>query len=122
MVRAGMPYKAIVPSDRASSERQPSSHRLIVTPSIQGVDTHAGRSVGRSGTGDAVLIYKGAGGVATFIGKGQDNFVVHVYSDAGEDLLVNEIGTYQGEEVVPAGPAVLQINADGPWTVSIKAQ
>jgi hypothetical protein len=74
------------------------------------------------GTSDAVLIYKGAGGVATFTGRGRGNFVVHVYSDAGKDLLVNEIGAYEGEQVMPAGQAVLQLNADGPWGVSITAQ
>ena len=72
------------------------------------------------GTGDGVVLYTGAGGVGTFAGKGPGNFAVHVFSSTGSDLLVNEIGNYSGENVVPAGPALLQITADGPWSVNVK--
>ena len=61
--------------------------------------------------------------VATFTHRGQSNFAVTSYDQAGNrlDLLVNEIGSYQG--TVPynfeGSPAEFEVNADGPWTVTI---
>lgn len=61
--------------------------------------------------------------VATFTHDGQSNFAVTSYDQGGNrlDLMVNHIGSYQG--TVPynfeVSPNELEINADGPWTVSI---
>ena len=71
------------------------------------------------GKGDAVVIYSGATGTAVFTHGGTGNFAINSYSDSGADLLVNEIGKYSGENVMPAGPTILAITADGSWSVSV---
>jgi hypothetical protein len=48
---------------------------------------------------------------------GSSNFAVHAYSDSGADLLINEIGKYGGEVLLPSGTLVVEINADGAWTM-----
>ena len=51
--------------------------------------------------------------------SGSSNFVVYAYSSgAGASLLVNEIGQYSGEVVLPDGTFFIEINADGNWSVS----
>ncbi|MEU0078790.1 hypothetical protein ABZY58_12890 [Micromonospora tulbaghiae] len=73
-----------------------------------------------SGKGDDVLLL---GGDATAVRithrRGSSNFVVHAYSlDDGEGgLLVNEIGAYSGVRPLTT-PALVQITADGNWTVA----
>jgi hypothetical protein len=77
--------------------------------SIMYNDTH------RSGRGDDV-VYLPYGDRARFTHDGQSNFIVIAY-DPGWDLLVNEIGSYAG--TVPfTAPAIVQIEADGNWTVT----
>jgi hypothetical protein len=48
---------------------------------------------------------------------GRANFAVWAYGDTTE-LLVNEIGRYNGESLVPAGTLVFEITADGDWRFS----
>ncbi|MFI7250338.1 hypothetical protein [Micromonospora chalcea] len=73
-----------------------------------------------SGKGDDVLLL---GGDATAVRithrRGSSNFAVHAYSlDDGEGgLLVNEIGAYSGVRPLTT-PALVQITADGNWTVA----
>jgi hypothetical protein len=75
-----------------------------------------------SGHGDAVLTSLGPSGVATITHNGTSNFVVRATtSSAGQDLLVNEIGNYNGRQPWPTGPAFIQISADGDWTVKVGA-
>ena len=58
--------------------------------------------------------------VANFTHNGSSNFVVMAYVDDGEELLVNEIGSYRGSRpLVSSGPVMLDIDADGAWTVKI---
>lgn len=45
---------------------------------------------------------------------GSSNFAVWAYGET-PDLLVNEIGQYRGESLMPAGTLVLEITADGRW-------
>lgn len=71
------------------------------------------------GNGDAVVIYTGPVGTAKLTHKGQENFAVWAYGESSSDLLVNEIGNYSGENVMPEGPVVLAITADGSWTVAV---
>jgi hypothetical protein len=35
-------------------------------------------------------------------------------------LLVNEIGSYEGESAVGAGLGLVTVNADGSWTITAK--
>lgn len=69
------------------------------------------------GHGDDVVYYD-KGSKAAVTHHGDSNFSVLAYSDSGgRDLLVNEIGNYRG--VVPLDtPALVQINADGDWTIT----
>ncbi len=55
----------------------------------------------------------------TNAGKGP--FRVRNFSlDGGSNLLVNAIGTYSGQHLLPAGTIVLEVNSDGPWKVTIE--
>lgn len=59
--------------------------------------------------------------VATFTHNGSRNFVVKVFQGSDQDLLVNEIGAYQGSRpILGLEPVVLDIDADGAWTVRIE--
>ncbi len=33
--------------------------------------------------------------------------------------MVNDIGNYTGQSIIPDGPAVLVVTADGDWSVSV---
>jgi len=71
-----------------------------------------------SGTGDAVLLYQGSRSKATISGQSDSNFVVQEYSASGQDLLVNEIGAYEG--TVPlAGPAFVEVQSEGTWSITV---
>lgn len=71
------------------------------------------------GVGDDVVIYMGGTGIATLHHSGQSNFAIWYYGSR-TDLLVNEIGPYDGRVPIGGGPAVLDINADGPWSVTVE--
>lgn len=56
---------------------------------------------------------------------GSENFIVELYAADGEpiDLLVNEIGEFTGAQAVEieeAGSYLLNIDADGDWTVEVE--
>ena len=48
--------------------------------------------------------------------SGQSNFVVWADGDT-KNLLVNEIGNYSGEQLMPAGTVLLEIQSDGAWSL-----
>jgi hypothetical protein len=51
--------------------------------------------------------------------KGQANFIVDVWgSSSGSTNLVNEIGNYAGQQVLPQDGLLLVVQADGAWTVA----
>lgn len=74
-----------------------------------------------SGKGAAVLLVDPStiSGLATvrLTHKGEGNFAVWAYGDSAE-LLVNEIGGYSGETLMPDGTVLVDIEADGPWTLT----
>ncbi|MFD6565437.1 hypothetical protein [Micromonospora profundi] len=73
-----------------------------------------------SGRGDDVIVLGGAAETAKIThSKGAGNFVVHAYSlESGEGgLLINEIGGYSGTRPLEA-PALVQVTADGNWSIS----
>lgn len=80
-----------------------------------------------AGKGDTVVLLSGgASGATTIKSKGRSNFAVTAYSPEGDylDLLVNEIGAYNGEVLLPeADPIVLVIHAvGGTWSMSAVLQ
>jgi len=71
-----------------------------------------------SGKSDAVFRYEGDATIATFTHKGGGNFVVMQSDGTWPDLLINEIGTYNGTVPLSSGPSLLLITADGKWTMT----
>jgi hypothetical protein len=69
---------------------------------------------------DVVRLNPPASGLttATFTHTGKSNFVVMSYSADGTDLLVNEIGNFNGQTTLPDGTLLLQVEADGSWSVT----
>jgi hypothetical protein len=53
---------------------------------------------------------------ARFTYSGTANFIVSALGDT-EELLINEIGKYSGEHLVPDGTVLLVFTAEGTWTV-----
>ena len=80
------------------------------------------RSGTTSGHGPAVLLVPDGmlSGLSTFVfaHSGSANFIVDAYGDdSGDTNLVNEIGHFSGEEVVPSDAKVITIEADGDWSI-----
>ena len=73
-----------------------------------------------AGSGDDVAILDPASeGLksTTITHEGDGNFTVWAYGPDAE-LLVNEIGAFSGEVLVPAGTFLFEITANGAWTIS----
>ena len=73
-----------------------------------------------SGVGGGVYLYSGGTSDLTLTHVGTSNFQVETYKEGlfGWDLVVNEIGNYNGTVPLAAGPSVLVVTADGAWTAS----
>jgi hypothetical protein len=71
-------------------------------------------------TDDVVRVTGSVDGLATVlvIHDGDANFVVVAYSGQGNDLLINEIGQYRGEVLLPVGTVLIELTANGPWSVT----
>ena len=70
-----------------------------------------------AGRRDDVLWYDGGDtAVLKITHRGDGNFAVWAYGD-DTDLLVNEIGSYTGEQIVQPY-TVLAISAEGRWTMA----
>lgn len=72
-----------------------------------------------TGQGDDVLLYFGDATVADVTHTGESNFAIWSYGGSS-DLLVNEIGNYTGSVRWQAGDALIQVSADGPWTIVLQ--
>ena len=74
-----------------------------------------------SGKGSFVTeIFSASTGTWHITHSGSNNFVVWLYTTDGRDLIVNEIGKYDGKKrlTIPSGSnALLVIEADGAWTI-----
>lgn len=82
-----------------------------------------GKSI--SGSGDTVTGWFNGDGkrqVATFNNSGSSNFIVRVYNQYGDrDLLVNEIGSYNGQATFTTsstGKYYYEVISSGSWTIS----
>jgi hypothetical protein len=75
----------------------------------------------RADSGDAVLRLIGTREPFSTISmthRGDGNFAIWAYGESGTDLLVNEIGRYEGEALL--GDAVLlEITANGAWSLAV---
>lgn len=72
-----------------------------------------------SGVGDAVIVYTGGAGAATLTHDGSSNFAIWSYGD-DTDLVVNEVGAYSGQVRWQAGVAMVAVNADGNWSITVE--
>lgn len=70
-----------------------------------------------SGTGDRVFRYDGDPASVKIRHRGEANFSVLQIGQGYPDLLVNEVGEYDGTVPLSAGPSVLTIKADGDWSI-----
>lgn len=75
-----------------------------------------------SGKGDYVTgIFYMSGGAQSwhFKHSGDSNFAVWLYTSEGRDLVINEIGMYDADQIVSVSGsyAFLVINADGEWEI-----
>ncbi len=83
-------------------------------PRWDGEGTHEDR-------GDSILIVDGvADGLTpvTLTHDGESNFAIWAWGESYPDLIVNDIGVYEGTTLLPDGSLVLQVDADGTWTIS----
>lgn len=83
----------------------------------------AGQAV--SGTGDEVVLYDRGPDTVHLTHDGESNFAVWVMTDSlvAPDLPVNEIGRFDGTVLFPvrgSEAALVQITADGDWTMTPK--
>lgn len=72
-------------------------------------------------TGDSIVIVDGvAEGLTpvTLTHDGESNFAIWAWGESYPDLIVNDIGVYEGTTLLPDGSLVLQVTADGNWTIS----
>ncbi len=72
-----------------------------------------------TGQGDDVLVYLGDATIADLAHTGDSNFAVWSYGTSS-DLVVNEIGSYTGEVRWPAGTSLIEISANGAWTIALQ--
>lgn len=72
-----------------------------------------------SGSGDSVLLLYSDSGRADITNDGSGNFIARAANfDTGSiDLLVNEIGSYEGTVLVPS-QGIVQIRSTGDWTIT----
>ena len=73
-----------------------------------------------SGRGDNVILveaFMSSGGRANLTYNGSDNFAIWAWGDSA-DLIVNEVGPYEGTVRVPSGSFVWDITGtEGQWTI-----
>jgi hypothetical protein len=72
------------------------------------------------GSGDDVIRYNGSAATLTSTHDGSSNFIIWGYESDGRiaGLIVNEIGAYSGTDLIEPGTAILDIVADGSWTLN----
>ena len=73
-----------------------------------------------TGSGDDIVRYRGSAATLTSTHNGTSNFIIVGYESNGSyaGLIVNEIGSYSGTDLIPTGTAILDITADGNWTLN----
>ena len=89
--------------------------------SITAQPMSAARSMTSSltGSGDDIVRYEGSASTLTSTHDGTSNFIIWVYESDGKiaGLIVNEIGSYSGTDLIDSATAIFDIAADGNWTL-----
>jgi hypothetical protein len=73
-----------------------------------------------NGSGNDVVTYSGGAGILDYSNAGDSNFFVIAYGANGGDLLINDIGPVQGSSRMTPGPTILDIQAQGDWTLTVR--
>jgi hypothetical protein len=87
------------------------------TVKIKPVSAATSVALHAKGTGDDVLRYTGPKGTASVTYRGRLTFIVQ-YATATEPL-VNAVGSYFGQVPIAAGPVLVTVTANGPWTIKV---
>ena len=92
------------------------------TISVRSVTTVPTFDSNTAGRGDRVLLYTGPARVMRLTHDGPSNFIVwhhrnYLSASTDSDLVVNVIGPYNATRSFAAGPALIEITADGNWTI-----
>lgn len=74
------------------------------------------------GNGDSVVVIIGEPDIVTFSTADQDNFIVYAFTNNGRKLILNEIGPYSGEKILPSDAVLLTILMNGSWTMDITSR
>ena len=74
------------------------------------------------GQGDSVIVLYGDPDIATFSTTERDNFIVYAYTNKKRELLLNEIGPYTGEKILPNDVVLLTISMNGSWSMDITSK
>lgn len=120
-------YRGNVLLDESFGTITPSRHLSIQadgrwTVSVRSVSSARALGSSTSGSGDDVLSWTGSARTARFTHDGSGNFIVWALQRDGTmiDLLVNEIGSYDGTVAIPSGTRLLTVEADGGWTITLR--
>jgi len=78
------------------------------------------------GTGPDVVRWGGPRTVLAMTHRGTSNFIVGTFTEYGGDnaylgTLANAIGDYDGESILAKGPCLIEIEADGTWSLAVLA-
>jgi hypothetical protein len=76
---------------------------------------------GRGQTATNQITPRSARSIAQFTHSGSRNFVVYVNRGSQRELLINTIGSYQGERpILGTEPLTFDIEADGNWSMALR--
>jgi hypothetical protein len=84
--------------------------RVLVVP------IHYALDLFDAGSGDSVFLYGGPEETLAVTHDGTGTFVVLEHVGGEIHILVNEVGAFEGDVPISAGPSVISIVADGDWT------
>jgi hypothetical protein len=90
------------------------SWTFTIWPFLTSVERWSGGQA--HGAGPNVLLFIGDRGVVSYSHRGERNFIVGVYGDAGyPEVSINELENVDGTVIVPISPAVVVVDATGVW-------
>ncbi|MGW1994060.1 TerD family protein [Embleya sp. NPDC001921] len=93
------------------------------TVRLFGPDAARPLTEGLTGTGPETVRWAGPRTVLAMTHRGTGNFIVGTFAEHGGDesylgTLANAIGDYEGESILPKGPCLIELEADGDWTLT----
>lgn len=113
-------YNVLVGEELAALDISATGAWRIELKPLADTDEWAQSEDSYSGTGDDVvwLMWEPEGfGVLDISHSGERHFSIWAYQDQDRDLLVNTSGDYEGQARLPEGSFLLEISAEGDWTL-----